>query len=45
MGMNEKVGDDFQAHEKSYGLFTGMMKWGTILTAIAVAIVVLINAS
>ena len=32
------------AHEKSYARFAGMMKWGSIVTFIVVALVVLIIA-
>lgn len=45
MAANGDAGNDFPAHEKSYGLFTGLMKWGTILSFIVAAIVVLIIAS
>ena len=38
-------GGELKAHEKSYSLFIGMMKWGTILSLIAAAIVILIIAS
>ena len=44
MAANGDAGNDYQAHEKSYGLFTGLMKWGTIFSCIAAAIVVLIIA-
>lgn len=37
--------NDVQAHEKSYGLFTWLMKWGTIISFVAAAIVVIIIAS
>ena len=36
---------DIKAHVKSYSAFAAMMKWGTILTAIVTAIVVLIISS
>ena len=36
---------DYNAHEKSYSLFSGLMKWGTIISFILAAIVVLIIAS
>jgi hypothetical protein len=35
---------DYPAHDKSYSLFAKLMKWGTILSFIAAAIVVLIIA-
>ncbi len=34
-----------KTHEDTYGFFTGLMKWGTIVSAIVAAIVVLIIAS
>ena len=34
--------DDMPAHAKSYALFSGMMKWGTILSAITGLIVIII---
>jgi hypothetical protein len=34
-----------KAHSSSYNLFVGMMKWGTIISFIVAAIVVLIIAS
>lgn len=45
MAANGDAGNDYPAHEKSYGLFTGLIKWGTILSFIVAAIVVLIIAS
>jgi hypothetical protein len=37
--------EDFRAHVKSYSHFAAMMKWGTILSFITGAVVVLIIAS
>ena len=37
--------EDIRAHVKSYGHFSAMMKWGTILSFLTGAIVVLIIAS
>lgn len=34
--------EDISAHVRSYSAFSSMMKWGTILTAIITALVVLI---
>lgn len=34
-----------KAHEDTYGFFTGLMKWGTIISAIVAMIVVLIIAN
>ncbi len=36
---------DFKAHERDYSKFTGMIKWGTILSFGLGAIVVLIIAA
>ena len=36
---------DMRAHEGSYARFTGMMKWGTMLSVLTGAIVVLIIAN
>lgn len=33
---------EMKAHEGTYGLFIGMMKWGTIIAAIVTLIVVLL---
>ena len=33
---------EMKAHEGTYGLFKGMMKWGTIVAAIVTLIVVLL---
>lgn len=35
---------DMVAHEQSYARFAGMMKWGTIITFIVVALVVVVIA-
>lgn len=45
MAPDRDVQTDFKAHEKGYSLFTGLMKWGTILSFVTAAIVVLIIAS
>ena len=39
------VQTDMKAHEKSFALFSGIMKWGTIVSLVAAAIVVLLIAS
>ena len=36
--------EEFTAHAKSYSLFAAMMKWGTIISFVIAAIVVLIIA-
>jgi hypothetical protein len=33
---------EMKAHEGTYGLFIGMMKWGTIIAAIITFIVILL---
>lgn len=33
---------DFKAHQSTYAGFTALMKWGTILSAIAAIIVIVI---
>jgi hypothetical protein len=38
-------GFEMQAHEGTYSGFIGLMKWGTILSAIVAAFVVLLIAS
>lgn len=32
---------DYEAHDNTYGKFLGLLKWGTILTAIVVVIVII----
>lgn len=43
----DETGNDvnMNPHVQDYSLFTGLMKWGTILTVITVAIVVFIIAA
>lgn len=36
---------EMKAHEGTYGMFLGLLKWGTILSAIIVFIVVTLIAS
>ena len=36
---------EMKAHEKSYALFSGMMKWGAVVSFIVAMLVVLILAS
>lgn len=33
-------GNDMKAHESTYGSFTGLVKWGTIICAVIAAFVV-----
>ena len=40
--MAEGDAKDWKAHEKSYGRFIFMMKWGTILSAITAFIVIMV---
>lgn len=39
------TGKEMKAHENTYGFFTGLMKWGTILSFIIAMIVVFIIAT
>lgn len=39
------TGNDMKAHARGYGLFTGIMKWGTIFSFAVAAIVVVLIAS
>ena len=41
----DETSENMNAHVQDYSLFTGLMKWGTILTLIATAVVVLIIAN
>nr|WP_295372953.1 hypothetical protein [uncultured Sphingosinicella sp.] len=45
MASDREVQADVQAHVKSYSSFAWMMKWGTIISFIVTAIVVIIIAS
>ena len=45
MAADTENGMDYPAHEGSYAGFASLMKWGTILSFVAAAIVVLIIAS
>ena len=45
MAVESEAKGELEAHESSYALFSGMMKWGSIATFIVVALVVLIIAS
>jgi hypothetical protein len=45
MAADREVQADLQAHVKSYSSFAWMMKWGTIVSFIVAAIVVLLIAS
>ena len=42
MAPEGEANTEIKAHERSYSLFTGLMKWGTIITLISAALVVLI---
>lgn len=37
-------GNDMKAHEATYGGFTGLIKWGSMLAALATALVVYLIA-
>jgi hypothetical protein len=45
MATDREVQADVQAHVKSYSSFAWMMKWGTIISFIIAAIVVIIISS
>ncbi len=45
MASEGDVQTDMKAHEKSYALFYGVMKWGAVATFATAAIVVLLIAS
>ena len=45
MAADADTGNDVRAHEETYGFFTGLMKWGTIVSAIVAMIVVFIIAT
>jgi hypothetical protein len=45
MAAEGEANKDLRAHESSYARFTGMMKWGTIISLIVGALVIFIIAS
>ncbi|MDQ8757924.1 aa3-type cytochrome c oxidase subunit IV [Sphingosinicella sp. LHD-64] len=45
MAADAEAGKEFKAHANTYDFFIGLMKWGTILSAITAIIVVLIIAN
>lgn len=45
MAADRDVQNDYQAHSKGYSFFVSLMKWGTIISLVTAAIVVLIIAS
>ena len=45
MAVEGEVRHEVEAHERGYSLFTAMMKWGTIISFITAAIVVLLIAT
>lgn len=45
MAAHGDSGFEIKAHEGTYSGFTALMKWGTIVSVIVVAIVVLLIAS
>lgn len=45
MAVEGEVKTEFKSHEKSYDGFIKMMKWGTILSLLTGAVVVLIIAN
>jgi hypothetical protein len=45
MAADAEAGKELRAHENTYTFFTGLMKWGTILSFLVGMIVVFIIAS
>jgi len=45
MAADSEAKQDMRAHEGSYNIFVGMMKWGTILSAIVAMIVIYVIAN
>lgn len=45
MASEGQLDGELQAHAKSYSAFSAMMKWGTIVSFVVAAIVVLIISS
>lgn len=45
MAAEREAEKDIRAHRSSYGLFVGMMKWGTAVSVIVALLVVLIIAN
>ena len=45
MAADMSAGKDTKAHEETYHFFTGLMKWGTILSFVVGMLVVFIIAS
>lgn len=45
MAAEREVHSDTQAHARDYSLFVGLMKWGTIISFLIAAVVVLIISS
>ena len=45
MAGDGEIGNDMKAHEKSYSLFSMIMKWGAVITFILAMIIVLILGS
>jgi len=39
------TGENFGAHVRDYSRFTGLMKWGTIVSLVVTALVILIIAN
>lgn len=36
--MTEETAMDYREHERTYAMFTGLVKWGTIAVAVIVAL-------
>lgn len=45
MAAEGEIDREVRRHESSYGLFVGLMKWGTILSVITAVIVIFVIAA
>lgn len=45
MAADAEAGKELKAHENTYDFFIGLMKWGTVLSAIVALLVVFIIAN
>jgi hypothetical protein len=45
MAADAEAGKEFKAHANTYDFFIGLMKWGTILSALVALIVIFIIAN
>lgn len=45
MAADAEAGKEFKAHANTYDFFIGLMKWGTILSALVALLVIFIIAN